>query len=51
MLLNSRSASFGKDGQLTSVGDVTNSFSPVQVGCPVIPRTDPEMLVKVCFCF
>lgn len=47
MFLNNRSMSFGKDGQLTSVADVSNVGSPVQVGCPVLPRTDPDMIMKV----
>lgn len=46
MLLN-RNLSFGKDGQLNSVGDVSNVGSPVQVGSPVLPRADPDMLLKV----
>lgn len=50
MLLGNRSLSFGKDGQLGSVGDVSNIGSPVQVGCPVLPCGDPDMLLKVqCF--
>lgn len=46
MLLN-RNLSFGKDGQLNSVGDVSNVGSPVQVVSPVLPRADPDMLLKV----
>lgn len=39
--------SLGKDGQLHSVGDASNVGSPVQVGCPVLPRADADMLLKV----
>jgi len=49
MLLNTnRNMALGKDGQLSSVGEVVpNVGSPVQVGCPVLPRGDPDMLMKV----
>ncbi|KAJ8442358.1 hypothetical protein Cgig2_018614 [Carnegiea gigantea] len=48
MLLNTnRNMALGKDGQLSSVGEVvSNVGSPVQVGCPVLPRGDPDMLMK-----
>lgn len=50
MLLNNRSMSMGKDGLTNSVGDVVpNIGSPLQAGCPVLPRADPEMLMKVPF--
>lgn len=46
MLLNNRSLSMGKDGLSNSVGDVVpNIGSPLQAG--VLPRADPEMLMKV----
>ncbi|KAB2618720.1 transcriptional corepressor LEUNIG-like [Pyrus ussuriensis x Pyrus communis] len=45
MLLNNRNMVLGKDGQLSSVG-VPNAGSPVQVGCPVLPRGDADMLMK-----
>lgn len=42
--------SMGKDGLSNSVGDVVpNIGSPLQAGCPVLPRADPEMLMKVPF--
>lgn len=48
MLLNNRSMSMGKDALSNSVGDVVpNIGSPMQAGCPVLPRTDPEILMKV----
>ncbi|KAK6119473.1 hypothetical protein DH2020_046789 [Rehmannia glutinosa] len=47
MLLNNRSLSMGKDGLSNSVGDVVpNIGSPLQAGCPVLPRADPDMLMK-----
>ncbi|KAK9706091.1 hypothetical protein RND81_07G103600 [Saponaria officinalis] len=46
MMGNNRSVSFGNDGQLTTLGDFPNVGSPIQVGCPVFPRVDPEMLLK-----
>ncbi|KAL6980155.1 hypothetical protein U1Q18_021802 [Sarracenia purpurea var. burkii] len=47
MLLNTRSMSLGKDGISTSVGDVVpNIGSPLQAGCPVLPRGDPDMIMK-----
>lgn len=36
-----RSMSFGRDGQLTSLGN------DGQAGFPVLPRADPEMMLKV----
>ncbi|KAH6760663.1 transcriptional corepressor LEUNIG [Perilla frutescens var. frutescens] len=48
MLLNNRSLSMGKDGLSNSVGDVVpNIGSPLQAGCVVLPRADPEMLMKL----
>lgn len=48
MLLNSRNTGLGKDGQLNSAGNIVpNIGSPVQVGCPVLPRSDTELLMKV----
>lgn len=39
----------GKDGLTNPVGDVVpNIGSPLQAGCPVLPR-DPDMLLKVLF--
>lgn len=43
MLYNNRSMSMGKDGFSNPVGDVPNLGSSM----PVIPRGDPEMLLKV----
>ena len=38
-----------KDGLSNSVGDVVpNLGSPLQAGCPVMPRADPDMVLKVC---
>lgn len=49
MLLNNRNMSLGKDGLTNPVGDgVPNIGSPLQAGCPVLPR-DPDMLLKVLF--
>lgn len=49
MLINSRN-SLGKDGLLNTVGDVVaNVGPPMQVGCPVLPRGDTDMLIKVFF--
>ncbi|GAB4832926.1 hypothetical protein Ancab_006946 [Ancistrocladus abbreviatus] len=46
MLLN-RNMGLGKDGQLNPVGEVVpNVGSPVQVGCPVLPRGETDMLIK-----
>ncbi|KAG2718602.1 hypothetical protein I3760_03G227700 [Carya illinoinensis] len=48
MLLNNRNVGLVKDGQLDSVGDmVPNTGSSVQVGCPVLPWTDKELLLKL----
>lgn len=47
MLLNNRSLSMGKDSLSNSMGDVTNIGSSLQAGCPVLPRGDTEMLLKV----
>ena len=50
MLSNCRSMGIGKDGQLNPIGEgVQNVGSPVQVGCPVLPRSDNDMLMKVPF--
>ncbi|CAL2275080.1 unnamed protein product [Prunus armeniaca] len=46
MLLNNQNTGLGKDGQLNSV-DVSNVGSPVQVGCPVLPRADADMIMKL----
>ncbi|CAK9179219.1 unnamed protein product [Ilex paraguariensis] len=48
MLMNNRSLSMGKDSLSNSVGDVIpNVGSPLQTGCPVLPRGDPDMLLKM----
>ncbi|KAL6501931.1 hypothetical protein OROGR_027064 [Orobanche gracilis] len=50
MLFNNRSLSMGKDGLSNSVGDIVpNIGSPLQAGCPVLPRADTEMLMKMRF--
>ncbi|KAL2897758.1 Transcriptional corepressor LEUNIG [Bienertia sinuspersici] len=47
MLLNSRGMGYGKEGLSNPVGDmVSNVGSPLQAGCPVIPRGDADMLLK-----
>ena len=52
MLLNNRSISLAKDGLTNSVGDIVpNVGSSLQAGCPVLPRGDPDMLIKVLFSF
>uniref|UniRef100_A0A2P2LFS8 Uncharacterized protein MANES_16G063800 n=1 Tax=Rhizophora mucronata TaxID=61149 RepID=A0A2P2LFS8_RHIMU len=46
MLLNNQNMALGKDGPFNS-GDVLGSIgSPMQVGSPVLPRTDTDMLIK-----
>ncbi|KAF3441959.1 hypothetical protein FNV43_RR15875 [Rhamnella rubrinervis] len=47
MLLSTRNMSLGKDGQLHSVGDISNAGSPVQVGSSVLPHVDADMLIKL----
>lgn len=48
MLLGSRSMNLGKDSLANSVGDVVpNVGSPMQPGCPSLPRGDPDILFKV----
>lgn len=50
MLLNSRNMGLAKDGPSNSVGDVvSNVASAMQVNCPVLPRGDTDMLIKVSF--
>ncbi|GMH04614.1 hypothetical protein Nepgr_006454 [Nepenthes gracilis] len=47
MLLNNRNLNLRKDGQLSNVGEVApNVGSPVQVGCPILPRGEADMLIK-----
>ncbi|GAB4828337.1 hypothetical protein Ancab_035332 [Ancistrocladus abbreviatus] len=47
MVLNNQNMGLGKDGQLNPVGEVVpNVGSPVQVGCPVLPHGDADMLIK-----
>ncbi|GLU09803.1 hypothetical protein SLE2022_266430 [Rubroshorea leprosula] len=48
MLLNNRNMGLGKDAPLNPVSDVVpNVGSPLHVGCPVLPRGDPDMLMKL----
>ncbi|GMH10824.1 hypothetical protein Nepgr_012665 [Nepenthes gracilis] len=48
MLLNSRNMGLVKDGLANSVGDIIpNVGSPLQAGCPVLPRGDPDVLIKL----
>ncbi|XVE98242.1 hypothetical protein REPUB_Repub03eG0088800 [Reevesia pubescens] len=48
MLLNNQIMGLGKDGPLNSFGDVVPKVgSPMQVGCPALPRGDTDMLVKL----
>ena len=47
MLMNARNTSMGKDNLSNSMGDVTNIGSSLQAGCPVLPRGDTDMLLKV----
>lgn len=49
ILYNSnRNVSLGKDGQLNIVGEVVpNIGSPIPISCPVLPRGDSIMLMKV----
>ena len=48
MLLNNRNMLLGKDGRSNNVGDVIpNVGSPMQTPCPVMPRADTDMLIKV----
>ncbi|GMQ03276.1 hypothetical protein CsSME_00049147 [Camellia sinensis var. sinensis] len=47
MLLSSRSMN-GKDGLANSVGDIVpNVGSPLQAGCAVLSRGDPDMIMKL----
>lgn len=48
MLLTNRNIGLGKDSPVNSVGDVvSNVGSTMQVSCPVLPRGDADMLMKV----
>ena len=48
MLLNNQIVGLGKDGPLNSLGDVVPKVgSPMQVGCPMLPRGDSDMSIKV----
>ncbi|XP_021911778.1 transcriptional corepressor LEUNIG-like isoform X2 [Carica papaya] len=48
MFLNNHNINLGKDGSLNSPGDlVPNVGSPMQPGCPMLPRADTEMLIKL----
>lgn len=52
MLLSNRNSSMGKDGLSNSVGDVVpNMSSPSQGPCPVLPRGDQDILLKVPYLF
>ncbi|RDX77930.1 Transcriptional corepressor LEUNIG, partial [Mucuna pruriens] len=47
MLLNNQNMGLVKDGQSNSVGDlIPNYVSPAQVGSPVVPHPDTNMLLK-----
>ena len=51
MLLSSRNMILGKDALSNAVGDVVqNVGSPMQAVCPVLPRSETDMLFKVLFC-
>ena len=51
MLLNNRGMGFGKEGLPNSPADlVPNVGSPLQTGCPVLPRGEADMLMKVLLC-
>ncbi|CAN4099891.1 unnamed protein product [Withania somnifera] len=48
MLLSNRNSSMGKDGLSNAVGDVVpNMSSPSQGPCPVLPRGDQDILLKL----
>ncbi|XP_057539284.1 transcriptional corepressor LEUNIG isoform X1 [Amaranthus tricolor] len=48
MLLNNRGMGFGKEGLPNSPADlVPNVGSPLQTGCPVLPRGEADMLMKL----
>lgn len=48
LILNNRSMSLGKEGLANSAGDLDpNIGSPLQAGCPVLPRGDADMLLKL----
>lgn len=48
MLLSNRNMGLGKDGFANSIGDIMASVgSPLQTGSPVLPRGDPDMLMKL----
>ncbi|KAJ6804399.1 transcriptional corepressor LEUNIG isoform X1 [Iris pallida] len=47
MFLNNRNMGLGKDGHSSSIVDaIPNAGSPMQSGCPVIPRPEGDMLSK-----
>ncbi|KAA3476960.1 Transcriptional corepressor LEUNIG-like protein [Gossypium australe] len=47
MLLNNQIMGLGKDVPLNSLGDVVPKVgSPMQIGCPVLPRGDSDISVK-----
>lgn len=51
MLLSGRNMILGKDALSNAVGDVVqNVGSPMQAVCPVLPRSETDMLFKVLFC-
>ena len=48
MLLNNQIVALGKDGPLNSLGDVFPKVGlPMQVDCPMLPRGDPDMSIKL----
>ncbi|KAK9741776.1 hypothetical protein RND81_03G127200 [Saponaria officinalis] len=47
-LITNRSMGLGKEGLPNSIGDtVPNVGSPLQGGCPALPRRDADMLIKL----
>ncbi|MBA0567949.1 hypothetical protein Golob_005477, partial [Gossypium lobatum] len=47
MLVNNQIMGLGKDVPLNSLGDVVPKVgSPMQIGCPVLPRGDSDISVK-----
>ncbi|KAL8138444.1 hypothetical protein V2J09_004445 [Rumex salicifolius] len=48
MLLNNKMMALGKEGLANSIGDIVpNVGSPLQAACPVLPRGDADMLIKL----
>ena len=47
VLLNNQNMGLVKDGRSNSVGDLIPNIAPAQVGSPMLPHPDSDMLLKV----